>query len=353
MNVQLEKMFGEVYRQFKRVNPGCDDNEKLNKVLDNVFGVGNYSSNPASVRAMEEMKGFCVCYSDYKIFIPCQSALDLKMENLKYYADAFSQAEIIIPAYMPMGVLGPLSKEIINSSDKEAKLKHGDMALTTMFPSAVLARLSVDHYSKFSDLDACLVQIRETVEAYCMGLYRLAITALLPCIEYAIRALGARLGVAGENEVAVTYLLGIYDSWMRYYIDGIVLKDYDWTPNAMRSKTLYLAFDERYQIVANSREYIANHLYQNSVRDSGISQLNRHSILHGFMPQYHTKGNYLRLINVLNNICVMLTFSGVPASLFLPENFTDKSFRFYHNLLALEYTGAQRAKHLDEYKIER
>ena len=179
MNVQLEKMFGEVYRQFKRVNPGCDDNEKLNKVLDNVFGVGNYSSNPASIRAMEEIKGFCVCYSDYKIFIPCQSALDLKMENLKYYADAFSQAEIIIPAYMPMGVLGPLSKEIIISSDKEAKLKHGDMALTTMFPSAVLARLSVDHYSKFSDLDACLVQIRETVEAYCMGLYRLAITALL------------------------------------------------------------------------------------------------------------------------------------------------------------------------------
>ncbi|WLS81164.1 hypothetical protein Q3V30_22165 (plasmid) [Erwinia pyri] len=352
MNVQTEKIFREIYRQFKKVNPGCDDKDKLDKVLNKIIGVGKYSSNPARVRAMEEMHGFCICCLDYKMFIPSQSALNLKKENLKFYADAFSEAEIIIPTYIPMNVLGPLSQEIIKVTDKEEKLKQGDMALAAMFPPSMLARLSIDHYSKFSDLSPCLVQIRETVEAYCLGFYRLSITSLLPCIEYAIRALGEKLGVAGDNEVAVSYLLGIYDSWMRYYIDGVVLKDYDWAPDCVRSKNLYLNFDERYQMVANSRDYIANHLYQNSIRDKGISQLNRHSILHGFMPEYHTKGNYLRLINVLNNLCFMLTLSGVPASLFLPEA-TDKTMRFIQNLLVMEVMGTKRAMYLDENSIER
>lgn len=352
MNIQIEKKFREIYRQFKKVNPRCEDNDKLDEVLDKVIGVGKYSSNPARVQAMEEMHGFCICCLGYKIFIPSQSALDLKKENLKYYAEAFSEAEVIIPTYIPMFIMGPLSQLITKVSDKEEKLKQGDKALIEMFPPPMLARLSVDLYSQFSDLEPCLVQIRETVEAYCLGFYRLAITALLPCIEHAIRALGARLGIAGDNEVGVSYLLGIYDRWMRFYIDDFILKDYDWAPDCVRSKKLYLNFDERYQIVANSRGYIEDHLYQNSVRDEGISQLNRHSILHGFMPEYHTKGNYLRLINVLNNLCYMLTLSGVPVSLLLP-NATDKCMRFLGNLLVLGHMGTSRARHLDEHHIER
>lgn len=352
MHVEIENKFKEVYRLFKRINPACDDINKLIQVLDKILGVGNYVTNPDSVRAMEEMKGFSIFYLNNKIFIPSQSALDLKMENLLYYADAFSQAEIIIPTYMPMGVLGPLSKKIIEASSKEEKLKQGDRALAAMFPPQVLALLSTEHYSKFNDLFPCLIQIRETVEAYCMGLYRLAITSLLPVIEHAIRALGARLGLNSSNEVATSFLLGIYDKWMRNYIDDYVLRDYDWAPDSVRNRKLYLSFDERCQIVANSRDYIEKHLYQNSLRDDGISQLNRHTILHGFMPEYHSKGNYLRLINVLNNICFMLTISGVPVSLFLPEA-TEKCFEFYHNLLLMERVGMQRAMYLDEHEIER
>lgn len=353
MDVANDATFNSIYREFKRKNKSCKDIDVLINILNVEVGSGNYSVNPAKVHAGKEITGFCVSYMQKTFFLPSLDALNLSYKGIThYYGDSFNQAEIILPTYIPMGTLGPLSKVILEATDPGAKVIAGDQALTAMFPPNILALLSIEFYSIFPEIRECLIQIRETVEAYCLGLYRSSITTLLPCIEHAIRGLGKRLGINSPNEVGTTHLLSIYDEWLRYYIDKFVYRDYDWVHSSARSKSLFRNFDDRFQIVLNARQYVENHLYQNTQKYSGISMLNRHSILHGFMPEYYTKGNYLRLINLLNNLCFMMTFTGVSASLFLPDQ-TIRSESFGLNLLMLERTGLTRAEFLDSCGFKR
>ncbi|MDI6539959.1 hypothetical protein QMA77_23885 [Pantoea ananatis] len=352
MDVTNDVIFNTVYRKFKRRNSSCEDIDVLISVLDGEVGSGNYGVNPATVDAEEDINGFCVSYLNYRFFLPTIATLKPRYNGITCLGDSFNEAEIILPTYIQRMMLDKLSQSIIRAPSHEEKIIAGDRALTAMFPPQSLAVLCTELYSLFPVLEECLIQIRETVEAYCLGLYRSAISTLLPCIEHAIRGLGVRLGVNNPNEVGTAHLLSIYDEWLRYYIDKFVYRDYDWVHETARSKKFFATFDDRFQIVLNARQYVQNHLYQNSQKDNGLSMLNRHSILHGFMPKYHTMGNYLRLINLLNNLCFMMTFTGVHASLFFPQS-TVRSMAFTVNLLTLEHAGLTRAKLLDSNAIGR
>ncbi|PNM14627.1 hypothetical protein A6J64_017690 [Yersinia enterocolitica] len=271
---------------------------------------------------------------------------------IKAMGETLNEAEIILPNYVSFGIISHHCAQINKAPTREMKILAGERSLTSMFPPEVLSLLVIEHYTKFPVLEKCLVQIRETTETYCLGLYRSAITTLLPCIESTIRALGIRLGIDEPENVGTQFLLSIYDAWLKFYINDYVYRDYDWKPIYISSKEFFSEFEERYQIALNGRNYIEKHLYQNTQNDTGISNLNRHSILHGFMTEYYTKGNYLRLINLLNNLCFMLTISGDPVSSFLPCD-TVQSEAFLLNLAIFERTGMNRAIFLDKKNIER
>ncbi|MGT3207281.1 hypothetical protein ACX1HG_00440 [Yersinia enterocolitica] len=353
MQDDIDNIFRKIYRTFKRNNKKCDDIEILNSILNEQFGIGEFSVQSATItNSITNLHGFSVCYKEYKAFIPQYEVYRSNNTLIKAMGEILNEAEIILPNYVSFGIISHHCAQINIAPTREMKILAGERSLTSMFPPEVLSLLVIEHYTKFPVLEKCLVQIRETTETYCLGLYRSAITTLLPCIESTIRALGIRLGIDEPENVGTQFLLSIYDAWLKFYINDYVYRDYDWKPICISSKEFFSEFEERYQIALNGRNYIEKHLYQNTQNDTGISNLNRHSILHGFMTEYYTKGNYLRLINLLNNLCFMLTISGDPVSLFLPCD-TVQSEAFLLNLAIFERTGMNRAIFLDKKNIER
>lgn len=274
----------------------------------------------------------------------------IKDTTFNSWGESLNEAETILPAYFSFGEIIPIISRIYDADNKSDKIQRGNEALGKLFPPQTLALLSVDLYPKLSALSDSHAQIRETVEAYCLGHYRAAITTLLPCIEHAIKALGVRLDIAEPENISTKFLLEIIKKSLKSYICDYVYRDYDWVPQEVSNNDFFNNFDERYQIISNGRNYIQNHLYQNTGKYIGISQLNRHSILHGFMTKYHEQSNYLRLINLLNNICFMLTMSGEAVSLMLREE-TSNCSAFNRYLLMLERVGSIRAKYLDLHGI--
>lgn len=353
MKDDIDNIFRKIHRTFKRKNNKCDDINILISILNEQFGIGEFSVQPTTITSsITNLHGFGVCYKGYKAFIP---QLDVYRSNntlVNTLGKTLNEAEIILPNYVSLGIISHHCGQINKAQTQEMKILSGEHFLTSIFSPAVLSVLVIEHYTKFPALEKCLVQIRETTETYCLGLYRSAITTLLPCIESTIRTLGIRFGIDEPENVGTQFLLSIYDAWLKFYINDFVYRDYDWKPICISSKEFFSGFEERYQIALNGRNYIEKHLYQNTQNDIGISNLNRHSILHGFMTEYYTKGNYLRLINLLNNLCFMLTISGDPVSLFLPCN-TAQSTAFLFNLSIFERAGMNRAILLDKQNILR
>lgn len=352
MTPATDNLFKTVYRNFKRINPQCNNIDILCSVLNCEAGDHNYSVNPAIVRASVDLPGFCVVYNGCRGFIPETSSLSQYAPLLNKIGDALNLAEIILPSYFSMEIIGPMRRMIQDTADPESQLVQGDQALCAMLTPECLSIIVTEHYPRYAALASCHVQIRETAELYCLGLYRSAITTLLPCVERAVRELRSRIGIDDQNNISVKYLTNIYEEWLRYYIDKYIFRNYDWVMPAVKSKLFFSRFDRFFQIAANGKAYFSNHLYKDSRFDSGISGLNRHSILHGFMTQYHGRGNYLRLINFMNNICFMLSIAGDHSVNFLPEK-TQRSENFLRNLHFLEGVGAIRARTLDEWGIER
>ncbi|EPR2692832.1 hypothetical protein ACU4JC_001235 [Raoultella planticola] len=353
MQDDIDNIFRKIHRTFKRKNKKCDDIEILNAILNEQFAIDEFSVQPETItNSITNLHGFSVCYKEYKAFIPQNEVYRSNNTLIKAMGETLNEAEIILPNYVSLGIISHHCGQINKAPNREMKILAGERFLTSMFPPEVLSLLVIEHYPKFPVLEKCLIQIRETTETYCLGLYRSAITTLLPCIESTIRALGIRLGIDEPENVGTQFLLSIYDAWLKFYINDYVYRDYDWKPICISSKEFFSGFEERYQIALNGRNYIEKHLYQHTQNDTGISNLNRHSILHGFMTEYYTKGNYLRLINLLNNLCFMLTISGDPVSLFLPCD-TVRSEAFLLNLAIFERAGMNRAIFLDKQNITR
>ncbi|MBS0857675.1 MULTISPECIES: hypothetical protein [unclassified Tatumella] len=349
---EVEKIFRKIHSQFKIRNPECNRIEMLTGVLDKYAGAGNYFVTPAVIMATEDIRGYCVVINNCRGFIPETAALALKSNLLVAIGAEFSAAEIILPLYFSMGEIEAHSADILTGTTREQKLELGNRALMTLLNIDALSRLATGHYPLYSTLESCHIQIRETVELYSLGYIRSAITTLLPCIEHAIRALGIKVGIKNPETVKTADLAEIYSAWFKFYINQVVFKDYDWKPQSVREISYFSGFDERIQIGSIGLNYFRNNLYQHSSSDDGISGLNRHSILHGFMPNYFTDANYLRLINFLNNICFMISFTGDNFSNFFPSQ-TSESKVFTRHLYKLQEIGAARARLLDEMEMTR
>lgn len=352
LNPCVVKLFRHVHRQFKIRNPKCDNIYVLRCVLEQHAGAGNYAVNPAVVSGTENIEGYCVILAGLRGFIPLTSSLSLKSDLLNEIGTELNAAEIILPNYFPMGVIEAKIAMIREGATREEKLVQGDRALMSVFTIDHLSRLAIEHYPRYQVLKNCHIQIRETVELYSLGFYRSAITVLLPCLECALRELGVRLGMNDPDMTRKNFLGDVYLNWIRFYIRDFVFQDYEWFPENRLNMEYFSWFDERVQIAINGMNYFKNNLYSHTASYNGISGLNRHSIIHGFMPLFYSGGNYLRLINFLNNICFMIFFTGDHFSNFFPSR-TAVSDEFTRHLYSLQHMGIVRARVLDENGIAR
>jgi hypothetical protein len=59
-------------------------------------------------------------------------------------------------------------------------------------------------------------------------------------------------------------------------------------------------------------------MYQNTDEYGGSTGLNRHGIIHGLISGFDTPTNYLRLITLLNSLCIASMIAGDTGSFFHP-----------------------------------
>jgi len=298
------------------------------------------------------LPGYLITYKNKKVFFPVESSLQLESRFIPLWGEVLNEAEISFPPYISFGMLSEFISKIKQCENEHEKVILGNQALSSFFPPSALAALAINLYPKFTALAEMHLQIKESIESYCIGHYRSAITTIIPCIENAIRELGKRHGLNEPLNVGTAFILKIIDKSMLAHIKGFILRDFDWYPPQIATVSFFGKFEERIQMMVNFRNYIECHLYQLSQNYSGKSNLNRHSIVHGFTSNYHSSENYLRLINALNCVCFMLTFSGEDVSLFFPSD-TTTSLKLQVLLFSLEKVGMERARFLDDAYILR
>lgn len=343
----------KAYRTFSKSKKAQLSIDELNKILILYLGADNFTSNIHKLRCCnDELSGYLIIFKNNRIFFPLTSAFEFKRDFIPIWGGVLNEAEVSFPPYINFGSLGEFIVKIKECHNEHDKVIIGNKALSTFFPPSALATLAINLYPKFTALADTHLQIKESIESYSMGHYRSAITTLIPCIENAIRELGKRHGLNEPSNVGTAFLIKIINKSMLAHIQGFILRDFDWYPQQIASVSFFGKFEERIQMMMNFKSYIENHLYQVTQNYSGRSNLNRHSIVHGFTSNYHSRENYLRLINVLNSVCFMLTFSGEHVSLFFPNETLDSS-KLSLLLSILERTGIERARFLDENSILR
>ncbi|WP_314419174.1 hypothetical protein [Pseudescherichia vulneris] len=340
--------FRKAYRAFSKNNKAQENIQELNQALTPYFGKDNFTAtNYILPCCNHDLPGYLISHGNKKAFFPNKAALNYENKFIDTWGGYFNEAEFSFPPYISFGAIGDFVLQIKSCQSDIDKVIIGNKALSTLFPPNALASLAINLYPKFTALSDIHMQIRESIESYCVGHYRSAITTIIPCIENAIRELGKRHGLNEPQNVGTVFLLKIIDKSILFYINNSIFKDIDWYPKGIANEEFFCKFEERIQMMRNFRNYIENHLYQNSTNYNGKTNLNRHSIVHGFTSTYNYPENFLRLINALNCVCFMLTFSGEPVSLFFPED-TVESLKLSFLLSVLERMGIQKAMLADK-----
>lgn len=323
---------------------------RLINILDNILKPSSYTISQSHVHAMVDVHGYKIEFNGTNAFFPLHNPIKNRNNMLYHWGLVLNEAEVLIPPYFSLGGIQEHIKKIKLAENNLSKIKAGNDFLNEIYTTETLASIVCDLYPQFSPLSASLEQISETAEAYCLGLHRSAISTLIPCIENAVRELGLKLGVIDSRNISVTFLVKIFNSSIKNYIDNLLFKDYDWKPSDNFIMSFLEESDERITMMTNVREYIKTHLYQDTDKYDGINNLNRHSILHGFMPSYNSSVNYLRLINLLNSICFCMIFSGIDGPILFP-NKTEKSMKFGNHLLFCKVISSLRKKYVKKISI--
>ncbi|MDO8343040.1 MAG: hypothetical protein Q7T48_07570 [Cellvibrio sp.] len=182
-----------------------------------------------------------------------------------------------------------------------------------------LSALSVDIYRKNNDFTEYSSQIDESIEAFCLGLNRVAITSLMPCIEGIIREIGIKIGISCEEHVNVKQFVNILKKIQQKIIANIVFYGFDWVPSDFKSISLHDGFNEQIQMVESLKYFLNNGLYQHTASYQGSTNLNRNGVVHGFITNFSSQVNFYRLITVLNMLYVCSVLTGNEGSLFHPS----------------------------------
>lgn len=157
-----------------------------------------------------------------------------------------------------------------------------------------------------------LSRLNDAIEVFFLGYPTPAINTLVPSIEGIIRDMGKEMWGQSVGHINASQLLETLTDICKSYISDLVFAGVDWVPDDLRSIKLHECDDEAIQCIQSLIYYIKNSLYQHSDNFDGEHGLNRHSILHGLLPdsEYGSKANFYRLINILNSLHFCAVLSG-------------------------------------------
>jgi hypothetical protein len=225
----------------------------------------------------------------------------------------FKSVDWLLPAYLQTGFLHRFAKEIEQRND-QIKIDFFRSVMVSVYNPQYLASFYVERYSKIKYVLDFSVHIDEVFRAYFSGYRRVAITALIPVLEGIIRKMadgsGRDLGNGTQG------LIKEFDK---------IVEDEEKSPHR---------FEERLVMFELIRDFMKNRFLIKTSRFAGLNQFNRHGILHGVFEDYGDELNFLRMITILDLLCFIIGFRGVPVSVFAAEE-SDESQKLAVQYLAL------------------
>lgn len=255
----------------------------------------------AEVNGFWTIHGYRVTTLDGKAFFPRSLSELPRASGLAWHREVFASADIVVPPYYPIGVLGEHAAEINSAVTQDDKLRLGDRMLLEIYPPDGLAKLIEGVWSVRKTFDQFHSQLVESSKAYCLGLYNIAIVGLLPCIEGIVRQLGLASGLNVGKDVSIRTLSVVFKRLQQKEID-MMMEGYDWYPRNEISISFLDRFHERIQMFESISSYLGSKLYLHTDSAPDYLSLNRHGISHGFFQGYATPANYLRLFNLLSSL---------------------------------------------------
>jgi len=224
---------------------------------------------------------------------------------------------MVLPPYYQMGFLLPTAGAIEKASSSADREALASELLKNMYSVSAIADLCLGVFKKKKAMAAFYSYIVESVEAHVLGMHRAAILALIPCIEGIIRNIGTDIGKTIPNEINKKDFLSVLAEVQKRDIRG-AFQGYDWVPDELMSIQIFDRFHERVQMLESIKFFIDCSLYMDTRHYENTTGLNRHGIVHGFITDFASEANYLRLFTLLSALSVVCILTGDDGSLFFP-----------------------------------
>ncbi|WP_421549158.1 hypothetical protein [Pseudomonas sp. QD4] len=282
----------------------------------------------AAIDVFHKVEGYRVSTPDVIAFFPRNLSVPITHSGLTGMRDDFLSVDIVVPPYYQMGMLSKLAFAVHCAPSMEEKLKIADAGLIGMFDCESLAALVEGVYRKKRTMSKYADQISESIKAYFLGLYGVAITGLIPCVEGIIRTMGNDIGLSVGEKVDARSLLRVFKKLKQQEVDS-ALDGYGWYPEQMNI-AFFERFHERIQMLGNVVVFIETALYQHTSLYTRETLLNRHGISHGLFEGYASAANFLRLINLINALSAAAILVEGRGSFFHPP-VTDESKKIAWN----------------------
>jgi hypothetical protein len=321
--------FPALYRKCLRQNKLKCTTEEIQNFLDNTRSMLIVSDH--TITSFIDFKGLKIQGEDCVGFFPKESAASFyRPSGINFIREQCLKADFVLPPFMKMGFLSDFAQSIATTTNIEHVAED---YFPRMFNLESLSALYVEMYAKNSDFEIYRDQIKEAIEAYCLGINKVAVTALLPCIEGIIRTLGLKIGLRCSEHVSLHHFVDILEKIQKSVINK-VFTGFSWVPNDYRKVALHDCTNEQVQIIESLIYFLKNALYKNTTEYQGSTNLNRHGVLHGLIADFSSHVNFFRLITVLNALYICSLLTGSSGSFFHPPS-TDSSRALETRLLKM------------------
>lgn len=244
-------------------------------------------------------------------------------------ADAFQSVDWIIPAYIRLGALKEVA-DAIRAAAPPGKHAVLERELPLLYPADDLATMFLERYSKIKLVAGFRAMIGEALEAAHLGLFHVAVGALISVVEGVIRELADADGQPiGDGTCK---LVG--------EIDGLIAHVQAWS---VPDETLQQARWEQVTMLTVFRDFVRNKLLAKTSKYGGIGELNRHGILHGVFRQYGSASNFFKLVSFLDLLCFVITGRTGGSRLAPGRTKASDQLAAYYKSLSVVETYAVRA----------
>jgi hypothetical protein len=225
-------------------------------------------------------------------------------EFAEWLAIAFKEVDWPIPPYLQLGFLSPLAKAV-KDAPQDAKLEIMREKLAGAYTAEYLAGMFLDRYSKILHVRDFARQIDESICTYFCGYTFNAVTGLLPVVEGIVRKMATR-----QNRDVGQGTRKLNDE-LQALVD--------------REERSPHCYGERLVVLEAFRDFVRDRLLQNTDCYVGLSEFNRHGILHGIFENFGQDINFLRLITLLDLLCFSIGLIEGGVSMFAPAPTPESS----------------------------